>query len=333
MERVDYQQHLVQDLVTWERNGELNLSPWYQRRSVWTRPQQSYLINTLIEQKPIPTLYFRHVVDLDADRTKREVVDGQQRIRAILGFLDGGFSTRHPKYQRRVYYGELTKDQKRVFRETSLSGGWLLGATEQDVIEIFGRLNSVSKTVNSSEKRNAKFSGEFKQFCLTQAASRLQIWRGLNVFTANDIARMNEVQFIADLLYNFSNGLSDYNSKKLDDFYAENDEDFPKEQEMTKRLDRCFESIVRLPRQTIADTIFRRPPLFFSLIYALDSCQKIPRTSNLQIGLTEIDARFDSDIEPSRRPKEDLDFGKACSASTQRLANRKIRHKYILSFF
>ena len=296
---------------------------------MWTTSQKAYLINTILERKPIPTLYFRHVIDLDADKTIREVVDGQQRIRAVLEFITGKFRTRHPHRQGRVFYDKLTPEQKRSFRETSLSGGWLLGATDQDVIEIFGRLNSVSKTLNSSEKRNAAYSGEFKQFCLRQAASRLSLWRGLNVFTANEIARMLEVQFIADVLYNFSKGLSDYRPEKLNKFYAENNDDFPAEQEMADRLERCFRSIVSLPRQSIADTIFRRPPLFFSLVFALDSTKRLPHRRKLEAVLNEIDARFNTDVGEFRLRSKETAFREACQASTQRLASRRIRHNYI----
>ena len=83
MDRVDYQSLIVQDIRNLDNSGELNYSPWYQRRSVWTTPQKSYLINTLIEQKPIPAIYIRYSLDLDRGKTVREVVDGQQRIRAI----------------------------------------------------------------------------------------------------------------------------------------------------------------------------------------------------------------------------------------------------------
>jgi hypothetical protein len=36
MDRVEYQPLMVQDLINLNRQGELNLEPWYQRRSVWT---------------------------------------------------------------------------------------------------------------------------------------------------------------------------------------------------------------------------------------------------------------------------------------------------------
>ena len=75
---------------------DLNLNPWYQRRSVWNDSQKSYLINTLFERKPIPTIYIRHTIDLEKEKSIKEVVDGQQRIRAILSFYRGEITAFHP---------------------------------------------------------------------------------------------------------------------------------------------------------------------------------------------------------------------------------------------
>jgi hypothetical protein len=67
MERVDYESLIIQDLLNFNETKSLNISPWYQRRSVWTAPQQSYLINTIFEKKPVPSLYIRHHIDLDSE--------------------------------------------------------------------------------------------------------------------------------------------------------------------------------------------------------------------------------------------------------------------------
>ena len=76
MERVDYQSLVIQDLINLDNSGELNLNPWYQRRSVWNESQKAYLINTLFERKPIPTLYIRHSIDFELQKSIKEVVDG-----------------------------------------------------------------------------------------------------------------------------------------------------------------------------------------------------------------------------------------------------------------
>ncbi len=303
MDRVEYEKLIVQELLNLHKNAELDLNPWYQRRSVWTQPQKSYLINTIFEKKPIPSLYIRHSLDIEAEKSFREVVDGQQRIRAILEYVDDQFASKHPNYPKRIKYSQLKRAELESFKLTSLSIGYLLGATDEDVIEIFGRLNSVAKSLNAQEKRNARFSGEFKQFCLKQAAQRVAMWRNLRLFSANDIARMEEVQFVSDLALNFINGLSDYSASKLAKIYAEYDEDFPKQDEIGSRFESVFSQIAALKPKTIRDTVFSRSPLFFSLCMLLDSAKKKLPTSRVEGALYEIDQILRSDTPLSDRKK------------------------------
>ena len=329
MKRVEYQSLMVQDIRNLDESGELNYSPWYQRRSVWTRPQKSYLINTLIEQKPIPAIYVRYSLDLDHGKTVREVVDGQQRIRAILEFCRNEFPAKHSENGARQTFSQLSRTQRETFLLTAIPVGFLLGATDADVIDIFGRINSVSKSLNAQEKRNSRFSGEFKQFCLHQASSRVELWRTYNIFTANDIARMNEVQFISDLALNLLEGLSDFNPTRLNRIYRKFDEDFPYQVEVAHRLDRLFDFIVDIKPSVIRDTIFCRQPIFFSLLLVADSMEELDGAKFVK-SLYDIDARYNQDSES--QTDDDKQFVTASTASTQRIRQRKIRDAYIRRF-
>ncbi len=329
MDRVEYEKLIIQDLLNLHNNKELDINPWYQRRSVWTTSQKAYLINTLFEQKPIPTIYIRHSLDIDAEKSIREVVDGQQRVRSVLEYSDDAFAVKHPAYPKKVKFSQLKRTDIERFKLTSLSVGYLLGATDEDVIEIFGRLNSVAKTLNAQELRNARYSGEYKQFCLRQATKRLPLWRNLNIFTANRIARMDEVQFISDLTYNFINGLSDFSSPKLDQIYKKYDEEFAEEEDMERRSERVFSQIAGIKPEAIRDTIFRRAPLLFSLCLVLDSAPRKLSSTTIESALHAIDENLNSDIPLSKRRKQDTEFYIACTASTQRIKQRGVRDSYI----
>jgi len=331
MDRVEYQSMVIQDIINLEEKGELNTTPWYQRRSVWNPGQKSYLINTIFEKKPIPALYIRHSLDLDKGISIKEVVDGQQRTRAIISFCKNEFTARHPEANKLIKFSELNKNQKQNFLLTAIPVGFLLGATDADVIDIFARINSVAKTLNAQERRNAQFSGEFKQFCVTQSVKRTEFWKDYGIFTGNDIARMNEVQFISDVVINLMDGLTAYSAAKVTKYYKENDENLDNMEELGHRLDKLFDICVSLNPTFIKQTIFNRAPIFFSLLIALDEIKK-PNINKIEKGLSEIDNRFNSDIPLSDRPKEDINFYNACSSTTQSLPNRKIRANYIKSF-
>lgn len=331
MDRVEYESIVIQDLINLEKKGELNTKPWYQRRSVWNPKQKSYLINTLLEKKPIPALYIRHSLDLEKGLNIKEVVDGQQRSRAIIGFYGNEFKVRHPAHKRLTNFSDLSGPQKESFLLTAIPVGYLLGASDSDVIDIFARINSVAKTLNAQEKRNALYSGEFKQFCVAQAVSRTEFWKDYKIFTGNEIARMDEVQFISDVIINLIQGLSNFSSPKITKFYRDFDANFDNADNINKRLNRVFDCIINLEPNSIKQTIFCRQPIFFSLIMILDSLKK-HKTKAIESGLLEIDERFNSDVPVSERPKEDINFYNACSATTQGLPNRKVRDRYIKKF-
>lgn len=325
MERVDFESMVIQDVFNFHKLEELKIDPWYQRRSVWTPTQRAYLINTLFVKKPIPTIYIRHYLDIEKEKSIKEVVDGQQRIRAVLGYLNDEFAARHPSHLKPVKYSALTPVQKTNFKMTKIPIGVLVSANEADVIEIFGRLNSISKTLNPQEKRNARFSGAMKQFCLENAAKQVAYWRDSGVFSATNISRMDEVEFVSDIVFNFVYGLSDFSATKIDKLYREYDEAFAQEEDIQKRFDRVFEILGALKTPTIKDTIFSRSPIFFSLFLVLDKKKKIS-IKKLEQALIDVDAIF-NDVKAQN--DEDKTFHAACTASTQRIKNRKERHDYL----
>ncbi len=331
MDRVDYESLVIQDLLTLHRQNSLNLTPWYQRRSVWSDPQKSYLINTIFSGKPVPSVYMRHILDLARETTIKEVVDGQQRIRAVLDFKDDAFSFRHPGTMKKVKYSDLTKAEQIGFLMTKLSVGYLIGANDGDVIDIFGRINSVSKSLNDQEKRNAQFSGDFKQFCLSESSKRIEALKEFSLFSATDISRMEEVKFISELTLNLVKGVSDGSATAINRIYEEYDSDFPDWKKTSSRIDKVFGFIGSMNNVKIQDTIFKRPPLFLSLFLVLDRVGSIT-SAKLEKAVVEIDRRFNSDVPISDRPKKDSDFYLASTSSTQRIAQRKVRDKYISSF-
>jgi len=78
----------VSDFLEWQRGGGLNLRPYFQRGNVWTTKSKSYLIDTLLRGYPIPIIYLQIKTDSVSLRNVRQVVDGQQRLRTILAYVD-----------------------------------------------------------------------------------------------------------------------------------------------------------------------------------------------------------------------------------------------------
>ena len=57
MERPSLRPVLISDLIQWQQDGLLELSPKFQRRRVWPPKARSYLIDTILHGFPIPKLY------------------------------------------------------------------------------------------------------------------------------------------------------------------------------------------------------------------------------------------------------------------------------------
>src|SRR5690349_6325076 len=128
MERVDDESLIISDLLGFYNSKTLNLTPWYQRRSVWSLPQRAYLMNTVFEKKPVPSIYIRQQIDIGGERGIKEVVDGQQRVRTIVSYRADEFAAKHPAHEGRVKYSDLTASQKSSLLSSALSVGYLIGA-------------------------------------------------------------------------------------------------------------------------------------------------------------------------------------------------------------
>ncbi len=334
MERVDYESLIIQDILATHERRELDINPWYQRRAVWTKPQKAYLINTVFERKPVPSIYVRHAIDLDSEKSVKEVVDGQQRIRCVLEYRAGKFAARHPEHPRPVKYDQLTKPQRMSFLQTALSVGYLVGASDKDVIEIFARINTVSKTLNPQEKRNAQFSGAFKQFCLEEAVERLPFWRNNGIFSDNDISRMVEVQFVSDLVMNLFDGLQDFSSQRLTKYYAANEDEFEAEEDARCRLDALFSQLLLLHEGRLKGTVFARPQVLFSLLVVIDGLPRRPSIGLVERCVDDLDARVESVRSGDNLSALSTDvYESFTTGNMHRIRFRRLRDESIRGYF
>ena len=106
------------------------------------------------------------------------------------------------------------------------------------------------------------------------------------------------------------------------------DESFPQMDVINNQLDFVFDFAASINPNKISDTVFNRQPIFFSLLYVIHTKQPLT-IKKVEKAIIEIDERFNSDTNKS---PEDIEFYTACSATTQGIASRRIRHSYILSF-
>src|SRR5947199_4311553 len=79
----------TQDL-TWlldlYQNKQLDLDPPYQRRSVWTRRDKQFFLDTIFRNYPSPAIFLHKTIN-EAGKATYHVVDGKQRTQTILDFV------------------------------------------------------------------------------------------------------------------------------------------------------------------------------------------------------------------------------------------------------
>ena len=71
MKQFDARAYSVADFLEWDGANLLDLSPKFQRRSVWTRAAKSFLIDTILRGKPMPKVLITQKPSRQAERPNR----------------------------------------------------------------------------------------------------------------------------------------------------------------------------------------------------------------------------------------------------------------------
>ena len=104
-------------LLDLERNKQLDLSPPYQRKSVWTRPDRQFFLDTIFRNYPSPAIFLHKTISAEG-KTTYHVVDGKQRTETILDFVNEQAAAS------KGFWGTsgLTGENGQTLRQTSTCG-------------------------------------------------------------------------------------------------------------------------------------------------------------------------------------------------------------------
>jgi uncharacterized protein with ParB-like and HNH nuclease domain len=346
MEKPNRSTYTPLDFSSWNDDKSLVVAPKFQRRGVWTTPAKSFLIDTLIRQLPVPPIYIRVRQSDDRKRMVREIVDGQQRVSSILSYLANGFALSNsldsPFAGKK--FDRLPKNVQDTILQYPFICEVLQGVSDQEILEVFSRLNQYSVPLNAQELRNGRFFGFFKRTAYSLAYEHVEMWKKFKLFTDQGMARMLEVEFTSELLIAQIAGLQD-KKKSIDNYYEDLDDAFPQREQCMERFRFTLDVISNLLGTLIPQSAFKRLPIFYSLyaavyhrIYGLPNAS--PKTpakrlneserDSLQAAVTDLAHALESaDEDPENVMPSLARFVIACNRQTDNIEPRKIRFETI----
>lgn len=263
----------INDFINWSLTGELEISPKYQRNSVWDEKAKSYLIDTIIRGLPVPQIFIRQIIDIKTRKTNREIIDGQQRMRTILSFVNDEFmiSKSHNSDYGGLFFSELEHNVQEEFLTYELPVEIIKSKDDSIIYDMFARVNTNNMTLNKQELRNAKYWGEFKVFIYSLSAELRGKFIEFKMFTDKQLSRMADIEFLSSLVIGIIEGVITENPTKIDKIYEKYDECFEERKEVEYKVNRIFSIIEIIIENNFHYTkIFRRKAYFYTLFMALN---------------------------------------------------------------
>ncbi len=321
--------HPISDVRDWADNERLELRPDFQRNEVWTQAAQIMLIDTILKGIPIPKIYIKSIVK--NEKTYRIVVDGQQRLTAILKFIRDELTLKKP-YQGEYFnmkYSELPESVHDDFIRYKIDINEIFNPSDEEIRDLYSRVNKYTVQLNKQELRKADFPGEF--ISLAEKISENPFFDSSRIFSVKQRRRMLDVEFIEELLTIVLEGVQDkkeYLDNVCEKYVILEDE---------RGIEQKFLGVIQdisiifdLETFPIQDTRFRQKSDFYSLFACVLSLRE---TGKLKIDkLQEIRNELrgmDEYIGPQSEDDEYREYATRCLSDANSITNRNWRTEFM----
>jgi len=210
-----FETRTVNELVLMFREHQLNLEPGFQRKSVWGWMDRRRLIQTLVANYPVPSifLYERH----ENGSVMYDVIDGKQRLESIFMFLGEG-RFRHSWFDAKIDLGDGLNwwnwkgiSKKKPFLRSAFMT-YRIPVVEvtgdmSEIIDLFVRINSTGKPLTSGERRHAKYyTSPFLKHAETLVKKYRRFLLGQKILSETQLERMKGTELFSELLLSIQNG-------------------------------------------------------------------------------------------------------------------------------
>lgn len=250
---------------------EIVVNNAYQRSDkVWPPAARSYLVETVLLDFPVPKLSLHQKTDIKARRIVKEIVDGQQRSRALFDFYQDKFALSKSIETGEwvgVTFSRLSDDLQQQFIDYQLSIDLFTSASDSQVREVFRRMNSYTIPLNDEEQRHAKWQGAFKWFIHRIASRYDQTFLTLGVFTQKSLVRMQDTKLLTEVCRALTYGIETTKSHQLDEMYRLFDDALPQRDQYEHFLTSALDQLVGW--SDIYKSGLMKPHILYALILAV----------------------------------------------------------------
>lgn len=308
----------IRELIDLYDNERLNLSPPYQRNAVWDKATKKLLIDSIKSNFPLPNIFLHQIDDDNYD-----MVDGQQRTRAILGYYNNIFYDNDGKW-----YSEIDTEG---FLNYVIP---LVTITEidsyQKIEDYYARVNSAGKKLNRPELLKAKFF-ETNFMDLIVRLNELPEYEGLNLFSESSQLRMNDLDFTAELTGLIKYGRTD-KKIKIDDIFKK-DLTIEECEVIASTFEKIISRFVKLNNQfPIKKTRYKQRNDFYTLFDFLLNNYDLPEELIDHIYMTLV--YLGNDIVPSNEECEPLQqYAFHCVSQSNSKQAREFRYQILAKLF
>jgi hypothetical protein len=204
---------------------------------------------------------------------------------------------------------------------------------------MFRRINAYTAPLTAAEKRHATYQGAFKWFVVEQADEYAPILDQLEIFTPKQLSRMQDSEFIADLVVVLEKGIVQKSAKTIEDMYKAYDDSFQMAGHCSKVFDDFFKFLSE-DLKPLHQTFMMKSYVIHSLFSAYAHCKYgIPNgeeisglkpKKNLSIDLGEVVRKLEALASAHEEQDENgpyRDYVKACMSSTTKANQRSQRFK------
>lgn len=338
----------IADLNNYYKDGDLVINKDYQReKGLWPSNARSYFIDTILNGFPFPKITLRQKIDLKTKKSIREIIDGQQRFHTIIDFINNNLklSTVSKNYATHIY-SDLDEETQSDFLSYEVSVDTAVGSTDDDVVNIFRRINSYTLPLNRQEQRHAAFQGEFKWFIKDIIDQYTPLLDNYKILTKREISRMYDADLFTELCQLIlDDGVVTRSNSKLDNIYKTYDKDFSIRTDLETKLTSTL-NFIKTEFKDILDTELLSGFTFYSLFAALvynkwdlaningdDVANNlvIQKYCNNNSIAAERIIELLNDLDNKNDQGSNAEFVKASLRTTHSISNRKIRLKYFIS--